>query len=149
MWLWGGGMARGRDRHQARLDEVSRLGRPLSRRAASRCELCDARSGLRGVEVAPVFEEPDLDRLVLVCARCEALFSGGKLPRDTADLRFLEGVIWSEILPVQLVAVRALRRLVADDVAWASDAMWVGQSCTPSDPTLKRLSENDSQWTAV
>jgi hypothetical protein len=42
---------------------------------------------------------------------------------DPNQLRFLEESIWSEVIPVQLAAVRLIRRLADDGVGWAVDAL--------------------------
>lgn len=116
-------MARGKDVHDARKAAVAALGRELSRRASSRCELCEASGTLRVCEVPPTDEEPDLLRAALLCERCGSLVSNG-LPKrvNTDELRFLEQAIWSELLPVQLAAVRLCRALAARDVPWAREA---------------------------
>ena len=116
-------MARGRDAHHARLAAISRLGKTLTRRAGSVCELCADSLDLRPVEVAPEPEEPEADHAALLCARCRDLITAKKLPRDTDDLRFLETSVWSEVPAVQVLAVRLTRRLAAQDVQWATDAL--------------------------
>lgn len=58
----------------------------------------------------------------MLCARCQDLVSG-KLMGDPNQLRFLEESIWSEVLPVQLAAVRLVRKLAADGESWAVDAL--------------------------
>ncbi len=115
-------MARGKDAHDARIHAVAALGKALSRRAGSRCELCEAGSGLRPVEVPPLPEEPDLDAALLLCERCRDLIDAKRLPADTHDLRFLAAAIWSDLPPVQTTAERLLRRL-APDTPWAAEAL--------------------------
>ena len=110
-------MARGREKHQAWQLAVSALGKNLSRRARSRCELCESSEKLKVVEVAgSPLEEPDEDWAILVCAGCESLMDG----RPQGPVRFLEGSMWSELRPVQIAAVRALRTLEAP---WAVAAL--------------------------
>lgn len=112
-------MARGRERHQARVAAVAGLGRQLSRRARSGCELCGESTALSVIEIEPVDpEEPLPERAAMLCERCAALV-GGTLPRETAALRFVEQSVWAEVLPVQLAAVRLCRALAADGVDWA------------------------------
>ena len=116
-------MARGRQRHQERLSAVAGMGRQLSRRARNRCELCQSATSLTVVEIPPVDpEEPSEDRAAMLCARCVGLVSG-KPWEDPNQLRFLEESIWSEVIPVQLAAVRLLKRLADDGVGWAVDAL--------------------------
>ena len=111
-------MARGHDINQARKAEVAGLGRELARRSKSSCELCGAKGvSLKVVEVPPLPEEPDPDRALMVCADCEASMEGGKL--DPARWRMLESLVWSELPPVQVAAVRIAYRLRDQGATWA------------------------------
>ena len=115
-------MARGLKEHQARQDAIAGLGRPLARRARSRCELCESGGvPLRVVEVEPLPEEPEVDAAVLICHRCREGMQGG--PADPGEWRFLEAVAWSETPPVQVAAVRMLRRFSREGQSWASDVL--------------------------
>lgn len=116
-------MARGRDEHQARVAAVKGLGRVLARRARSSCELCEDKGvSLDPTEVPPAPEEPEVERTILVCGRCQSAMGGGDM--GARDWRFLESVMWSELAPVQVAAVRLLRRLAeAPDAHWARDAL--------------------------
>jgi protein PhnA len=116
-------MSSGKDQHAARKAAVAALGRNLTRRARSRCELCEAQEDLRVVEVPPLPEEPEEDAALLGCARCRALVEGGRLPREPAELRFLETAVWAEVPPAQIAAVRLARRLRDAEVGWASDLL--------------------------
>ena len=116
-------MAQGRDRHQARRSALQRLGKGLTRRAGSRCEICESASPLSPVEVTPLPEEPEMDRAVLVCSDCVALRAAKKLPKNLNDLRFLETTMWSEVPPVQVEVVRLLKRVAAERAAWAEEAL--------------------------
>lgn len=110
-------MAKGRDKHQAHKQAVQALGRGLSRRAKSQCELCGERTSLKVVEVAgSPFSEPDEQWALMLCARCEGLSAGQQEPANT--LRFLETAVWSELQPVQLLAVRLVKGV---DASWARD----------------------------
>ncbi len=111
-------MARGRERHEAHQQAVAALGRSLSRRARSRCELCGDGGPLAVVEIPGGPEEPDEEWAVMLCARCRDLERA-----DPGDCRFLEGSAWSETVPAQVLAVRHLRHLAADGVGWAADAL--------------------------
>lgn len=109
-------MARRKDQHDAHRAAVAALGKGLSRRARSHCELCDASGTLRVVEVEGGPEEPSEDWALLLCDRCRE-----PDPRDDpATLRHLETAMWSELAPVQIEAVRRLRAL---DVGWAREAL--------------------------
>ena len=113
-------MASRRDAHQAHQQAVAALGKNLSRRARSRCELCEASTRLSVVEVAGGPEEPEEDWAVMVCADCAQALEG-RDPRSDAELRFLEGAAWSEIVPVQVTAVRLAKQLAERQVTWAVD----------------------------
>lgn len=114
-------MARGKDAHEARQAAVALLGKPLSRRARSCCELC-GEGGPLAVLVVDGYpdEDPDEDWAILACERCRSLTSKRKPAPDT--LRFLETAMWAEVQPVQVIAVRALRGM-APDVPWAQEAL--------------------------
>lgn len=114
-------MARGRDAHHARAADVAALGKTLTRRARSHCELCGADSGLRVVEVEPVDEDPHEDAAILACERCRQVL-GGRI-EDPGSLRFLENAVWEDTLPVKLAAITLLRRLASRDESWATDTL--------------------------
>lgn len=123
-------MARGREAHQARLAAVSALGRVLSRRARSCCELCGESQKLHVTEVAPTFDEPDVERAILACERCRDIMDGGLRRADPQTLRFLSETVWSEVLPAKLVAVRLIRELADQGVPWAletSENLWLDE----------------------
>lgn len=110
-------MAKGREKHQAHLDEISLLGKDLSRRASQKCELCEGKGDLRPYDTAPD-DEPTLDTIALLCERCRALAGGKTGPQET--LRFLENAIWSPYPAVASVARAAIARVDAD---WARMAL--------------------------
>ncbi|MCB9741182.1 MAG: phnA protein [Alphaproteobacteria bacterium] len=114
-------MARGRDQYDAHQAALNALGRPLSRRARSACELCGASGSLSVVELEGGPEEPDEDWALLLCERCRELPGAKRL--DAADLRFLETTVWSEIRPTQILAVRLVRRMAEDEVMWARECV--------------------------
>lgn len=110
-------MAKGREKHEARVAEIGLLGKDLARRASQRCELCEGKDDLRVYDTAPD-EEPTLDTLALLCARCRGLAEGKREPQET--LRFLESAIWSPHPGVASVARAALARV---DAGWARMAL--------------------------
>lgn len=116
-------MARGLDQVQGRRNAAAALGKNLSRRARNRCELCGESAPLQVVEVPPIFEEPDVDRAVIVCARCEAVIVDRRGQDGPEKLRFLNTSVWSDVAPVQLTAVRILRRLGDAGVLWARELL--------------------------
>ena len=111
-------MTRGFDKHQARLQAIQLLGKDLARRARSRCEWCEERETLNIYDTTPK-EEPSLDAVMLLCARCRAL-ADGEVPAALRTLRFLEGAVWNET-PVVAERAQAALRLV--DTAWARNTL--------------------------
>jgi len=110
-------MAKGKAKHQARLDEISLLGKDLARRANRKCELCEGKGDLRPYDSAPD-DAPSMDTLALLCERCRAIAEGRDDPQET--LRFLENAIWSPIPAVGGTARAVLRRV---DAPWARAAL--------------------------
>lgn len=110
-------MAKGYDKHRARIDAIALLGKDLARRARRKCELCEQADDLRPYDTAPD-DEPSLDTLALLCARCRAVADGRR--DDPRTLRFLEGSVWSE---VEVVAALARTLLAEVDASWARDTL--------------------------
>lgn len=110
-------MARGRDKHQARLDAINLLGKDLARRAKRKCELCEEADELRPYDTAPD-DEPELDTLILMCARCRNIAGGAEA--DPRTLRFLETAVWNEHAHI---AAKARELLSAVDAQWARDTL--------------------------
>ncbi|MCG8420364.1 MAG: hypothetical protein MJE77_20720 [Proteobacteria bacterium] len=110
-------MARGLDKHKARLEAVAAFGKDLARRAGRKCELCEEADDLRPYET-DADEEPELETLILLCSRCRQVTAGRK--DDPRTLRFLEGAMWSE---VDVVAATARAILTRVDANWARDAL--------------------------
>ncbi len=110
-------MARGLDKHRARLDAIQFLGKGLARRAKRKCELCEHGDDLRPYDTAPN-DEPSLEALALLCERCRDVADGRK--DDARTLRFLEGAVWNE---TPIVATLARRMLSELDVDWARDTL--------------------------
>jgi len=115
-------VARGLNEHKARLDAINALGRTLVRRSGSKCEICeDGGVSLRPTEVVPVPEDPDVDEALFLCDTCKAAVEGGKI--EGARWRCLESVVWSDVRPVQVTAVRLVKRLADAGQEWAVDLM--------------------------
>lgn len=115
-------MARGKDRHNAQQRALQLLGKPLSRRAKSRCELCGAQRPLRVVEVAgSPLEHPVPEWAVMICESCESIDTAAV--QEPNALRFLETAMWSETQPAQILAVRNLQGLAKAGVSWAQEAL--------------------------
>ena len=115
-------MAKGYELHQARMMALQALGKDLTRRAKSKCELTGA-SGipLRPYEVPPVGEEPDIERTLLIFAECcEMLEHPERLAGRSWQC--LAEAVWSVMPAVQVVAWRMLEELAKRE-DWASEVL--------------------------
>lgn len=110
-------MAKGRQKHQARLDAIQLQGKDLARRAKRKCEFCEGDNDLRIFD-GDADAEPALETLVLACARCRGALEGQK--EDERTMRFLETAIWNEEPVIARLAKEMLGRVDAD---WARAAM--------------------------
>jgi protein PhnA len=109
-------MSRGRDEHEARMNEVSSFGKALARRCKSNCELCGTNTSLKIHEVPPV-NEPDADKCIMICEECLVQVESGKL--NANHWYCLNDSAWSEVPAVQVVVWRLLGQLA--DQPWAQD----------------------------
>lgn len=113
-------MAKGRDKHQARQQELSLFGKDLVRRCGAQCEMCaDSGVPLSIFEIPPVPNEPDFDRCAMFCETCQEQISQPKR-RDNNHWRCLNGAIWSEVAIVKALAVVMLEKVAAQE-PWAAD----------------------------
>ncbi|MFT4175778.1 MAG: hypothetical protein QM627_03905 [Luteolibacter sp.] len=115
-------MAKGLEKHQARLEALQLLGKDLARRAKSKCELTGACGvPLRPYEIPPAPAEPDIERTLLLC---EAVHAALEKPSTLAGRQWqiLAEAVWSEFPAVQVVAWRMLQRL-AQKEDWAREAL--------------------------
>ena len=110
-------MARGKAEHDAYKEALSRLGRELTRRARSRCELSGATGSLLTYDLEGPKVEPDLDHVVLVCGEVADHLIGRT---KGASLRYLETAVWSAERAVRRAAVGILAGI---DEQWARDAI--------------------------
>ncbi|WP_163832929.1 phnA protein [Spartinivicinus ruber] len=115
-------MAKGYDDHQARLSELNLLGKALTRRAKSCCELCEA-SGVKltTYEVPPIPVEPELDQCLLLCPTCYEQLNRPK-SIQTDHWRCLTKTMWSSLPAAQIIAIRMLKYL-ADKADWAAELL--------------------------
>lgn len=119
-------MAKGLDQHRERLEALALLGKDLTRRAGSKCELCDtAGAKLQIHEVPPVPTEPELEVCIFICETCKEDIDqlGRKSSRglNPDHWRCLNTSAWSEVPAVQVMAVYLLKQL--HETGWASDLM--------------------------
>ncbi len=114
-------MSKGYQKHQERQQALSLLGKDLTRRSRSQCELCQANGARLSIyEVAPVPSEPQLEHCLFVCEPCSDQL---RHPRriQPAHWHCLSTAIWSPVPAVQVVAVRLLKRL--SDQPWAAELL--------------------------
>jgi protein PhnA len=115
-------MAKGYELHQARMMALQGLGKDLTRRAKSKCEI----TGAAGVplwpyEVPPVGEDPDIERTLLISEECRGMLEH---PERLAGRhwQYLAEAVWSEMPAVQVVAWRMLEELAKRE-DWAREAL--------------------------
>ncbi len=115
-------MAKGFNQHKEHMVALSALGRPLARRSGSKCEFCDqGNRSLSVYEVSPAPSDPDPERCIFMCEECKNGLDD-KRNLDVNAWRFLENSAWSDLAPVQVRAVRQLRRIVNNkDAHWARE----------------------------
>ena len=115
-------MAKGFDQNQQRLQNLSMFGKDLTRRARSKCELCETSGVPLSVhEVAPAAKEPDIERCIFICEECATGIATGKHPQPQR-WRCLGNTVWSEVPAIQVAAVRLLRELSTTE-SWASEIL--------------------------
>lgn len=115
-------MAKGLEKHQARLTQLSLLGKDLTRRSGSKCELCESSGvALRPYPVPPEEGEPAVETCVFACDTCrEQLEKPKRL--DTDHWRCACQSVWSEVPAVQVLSARVLDRLGKTEL-WAREAL--------------------------
>ena len=115
-------MAKGYNDNQERLQALSLFGKDLARRSKSRCEL----SGQSGVplkiyEIAPVPKEPDFERCLFLSEETIAQIEHPK-QLQPEQWRCLIELIWSELVPVQVMAHRILSH-ISKSHSWAQEVL--------------------------
>ena len=113
-------MSKAREKHAQRLNALSLLGKDLTRRSRAHCELCGA-SGVKlgAYEVEPIPDDPDTDHAIFTCQVCSEQLQKPKLI-TVEHWRCLNTSVWSEVAPVQVIAIRMVQYL-AETVGWAAD----------------------------
>lgn len=115
-------MAKGYDIYKERLDKVTWFGKELTRRAKSKCELCEATGVKLSVfEVPPVQEEPEVERCIFICDECRGKIENLKKIKEN-DLRFLSNSIWSEVPLIRAVSIYLLK-VISEKFSWAEDML--------------------------
>ena len=115
-------MAKGHERHKARQAEVAGLGKELSRRARSKCELCQTSGSLTPTEITPLPTEPNIEWAALLCPKCIQCINSKQIDGQE-DHQFLRESVWSETTPVQILAVRLVRQLANRGELWAQSVL--------------------------
>ena len=115
-------MAKGYELHQERMMALQAMGKDLTRRAKSKCELTGAAGvSLRPYEVPPVGADPDIERTLLISDDCfEMLHHPDRLAGRTWQC--LAEAIWSEMPAVQVTAWRMLAELATRE-DWAREVL--------------------------
>ena len=91
----------------------------LQTRSGNKCELCTAETNLSVYEVPPT-SNPNSDNSILVCKTC--LDQIEKTEQLTPNhWKILTETMWSEFVPVQVVAWRMFSRLRNE--GWAADSL--------------------------
>ncbi|MDQ8187834.1 hypothetical protein [Pelagicoccus sp. SDUM812002] len=115
-------MAKGLEKHQAKQAQLSALGKDLTRRSGSKCELCETSGvALRPFPVPPEDEAPVVETCVFVCDTCREQLENPKRI-DAAHWRCAARSVWSEVPAVQVVSARVLDRLGKTEL-WAREAL--------------------------
>lgn len=123
-------MAKGYDQHIERKNKVNSFGKELTRRAKSKCELCEATGvSLSVFEVPPVKEEPEVERCIFICDECKNKLERVKKAKEN-DFRFLTNSIWSEVDMVRALSIKLLTEM-ATKYSWAElvlDDLYIDES---------------------
>lgn len=115
-------MAKGLEKHREREAALALLGKDLTRRSGSKCELCSATGvALRPYEVPPEEVDPSLENCVFACGVCREQLGKPKHLSVTHWRCACESV-WSEVPAVQVVAARVLDFLGKREL-WAREAL--------------------------
>lgn len=96
-----------------------KLEQALVARSNNECELCTQKNNL-SIYCLPPNEQQTTDENILVCEKCFTQLNK-KEPIDKEHWQCLLTCMWSEVLPVQVVAWRMLNRLKEE--TWAAEAL--------------------------
>jgi protein PhnA len=110
-------MAKGYQANKERKEAIAAFGKDLGKRAGFKCEWCESKDDLRPWDYKPD-QEPEIETLALLCARCRALADGSKA--DVNELRSIRKALWSD---VPAVAEGAARVLAQCKEPWVREAI--------------------------
>jgi len=89
-------MAKGYDQHKERQNALSLFGKNLARRSGKSCELCGTSGiSLQVMEVPPLPEEPEFERVIFICETCQKQIQRPK-QIEPNHWRSLNNSVWSE-----------------------------------------------------
>ncbi len=126
-------MSKGFAKHQERTAALNRFAKDLVRRSRSKCELCgEGDTRLDIFECPPVTHEPDFETLLMICETCGEQLRKPKT-LDIQHWNFLREAIWSDLTPVQVVAIRVLNA-IKGQAPWAVDLL---EEAYLDDPVLE------------
>ena len=115
-------MAKGYQANREHQAALSALGKELTRRAGSKCELCESGGvPLSPYEIPPAPPEPSVDHCVFICDSCRSQIEKPKSIRPET-WRPLTNTVWSDLPPVQVMAIRVLSHLAKSE-PWASEIL--------------------------
>jgi protein PhnA len=108
-----------------------KLEQQLQQRSGNTCELCKSSAQLKIYGVAPS-EANTPERAIYICDKCIAQIDK-KEELDSNHWQCLSESMWSEVIPVQVVAWRMLNRLKSE--SWAADLL-----------DMMYLDEENTEW---
>lgn len=115
-------MAKGYDQHIERKNKVNSFGKELTRRAKSKCELCENTGvSLSVFEVPPVKEEPQVERCIFICEECKDKLDRVNKAKEN-DFRFLGNSVWSEVEIVRALSIVLLKEM-SKKYMWAEQIL--------------------------
>ena len=91
----------------------------LKKRSESKCELCQAETGLKLYEVGPQDRTTE-DNCIMICDKCLAQIEK-KEELDSKHWNVLTTTMWSEVPGIQVVTWRMLNRLRNE--SWAMESL--------------------------
>ncbi len=110
-------MAKGYQGNKERQEEISSLGKAVSKRAGFKCEWCENKDNLLIWDYKPD-STPAMETLVLLCQQCRSWADGRKFSSN--ELRSIRNALWSN---VPAVAEGAARVLINCKEPWAREAI--------------------------
>jgi protein PhnA len=108
-----------------------KLEQQLQQRSGNTCELCKSSAQLKIYGVAPS-EANTPERAIYICDKCISQIDK-KEELDSNHWQCLSESMWSEVIPVQVVAWRMLNRLKSE--SWAADLL-----------DMMYLDEENTEW---